>query len=190
MNRRTKTLLPTTDQLLQPQARKQAEERAKLIERQQKQKWYYDCTAKDLKPLEKGDAVRMKPLRPGEKKWRKALVIEKRDQRSYTVETPDGGTYRRNRAHLRKTQEPPPRIQDHESPPPSIPVTCSQPENPDARCRHPTAETARQAKRTKAAGGQQRSPTSTFEAHTYLEATRTFKRLCLLLNDACCRAYA
>ena len=130
MSRRTKTLLPTTNQLLQPQARKQAEERAKLIERQQKQKWYYDRTAKDLKPLEKGDAVRMKPLRPGEKKWRKALVIEKRDQRSYTVETPDGGTYRRNRAHLRKTQEPPPITQDHESPPPSIPVTCNQPENP------------------------------------------------------------
>lgn len=130
MNQRTKTLLPTTNQLLQPQARKQAEERAKLIERQQKQKWYYDRTAKDLKPLKKGDAVRMKPLCPGEKKWRKALVIEKRDQRSYTVETPDRGTYRRNRAHLRKTQEPPPRIQSHEPPPPSIPVTCSQPENP------------------------------------------------------------
>ena len=72
MNRRTKTLLPTTNQLLQLQARKQAEERAKLIECQQKQKWYYDRTAKDLKPLEKGDAVRMKPLRPGEKKWRVA----------------------------------------------------------------------------------------------------------------------
>lgn len=53
MNRRTKTLLPTTNQLLQPQARKQAEERAKLIECQQKQKWYYDRTVKDLKPLGK-----------------------------------------------------------------------------------------------------------------------------------------
>ena len=133
MSRRTKTLLPTTNQLLQPQARKQAEERAKLIERQQKQKWYYDRTAKDLKPLEKGDAVRMKPLRPGEKKWRKALVIEKRDQRSYTVATPDGGTYCRNRVHLRKTQEPPPIIQDNDSPPPNIPVTYNQPVNPEVQ---------------------------------------------------------
>ena len=110
MGRRTKTLLPTTDQLLQPQASNSSDDRAKLIERQQKQKWYYDRTAKDLKPLEKGDAVRMKPLRPGEKKWRKALVIDKHDQRSYTVETSDGGTYRRNRVHLKKTQEPPPII--------------------------------------------------------------------------------
>ena len=57
--------------------------------------------AKDLHPLDKCDVVRIKPLRLGEKKWRKALVIEKRDQPSYTVETADGGVYRRNRVHLR-----------------------------------------------------------------------------------------
>ena len=106
MGRRTKTLLPTTNQLLQ--ASKSSDDRAKLIERQQKQKWYYNRITRDLKPLEKGDAVRMEPLRPGEKKWCKALVIGKHDQRSYTVETSDGGTYCHNRIHLRKTQEPPP----------------------------------------------------------------------------------
>ena len=91
MGRRTKTLLPTTNKLLQ--ASESFHDRAKLIEHQQKQKWYYDCTAKDLKPLEKGDAVCLEPLRPGEKKWRKVLVIGKHDQGSYTIETSDGGTY-------------------------------------------------------------------------------------------------
>ena len=120
MGRRTKTLLPTTNQLLQ--ASRSSDERAKLNERQQKQKCYCDRTAKDLKPLEKGDAVRMEPLRPGEKKWHKALVIGKHDQRSYTVETSDGGTYRCNRIHLRKTQKPPPIVQlDQGLPPTSNP---------------------------------------------------------------------
>ena len=64
-----------------------------------------------LKLLEKGDAVCMRPLRPGEKEWRKALVVDRHDQRSYTMATSDGGTYRRNRVHLRKTQESPPIIQ-------------------------------------------------------------------------------
>ena len=87
-------------------------------------KWYYDCTAKDLKPLKKGDAVRMELLRPGEKKWCKALVIGKHDQRLYTVETSDGGTYRRSRIHLRKTQEPLLIIkQDQGSPPASNPTS-------------------------------------------------------------------
>ena len=49
MSRRTKTLLPTMNQLLQPQAGKPADDRARLIERQHKQKWYHNRTAKDLK---------------------------------------------------------------------------------------------------------------------------------------------
>ena len=89
--------------------------------------WYYDRTAKDLKPLEKGDAVRMEPLRPGEKKWHKALVIGKQDQRSYTVETSDGGTYCHNFIHLRKTEEPPPIIQQDQGSPPASNPTSQEP---------------------------------------------------------------
>ncbi|PFX15000.1 Uncharacterized protein K02A2.6 [Stylophora pistillata] len=133
MSRRTKTLLPTVSQLLQPQSSKPSDDRAKVVKRQQKQKWYYDRTAKDLKPLEKGDTVRMRPLRPGEKKWRKALVINKDDRRSYTVETSDGRAYRRNRVHLRKTQESPPTIQqDHGSPPSNNPMSHKHAESPEA----------------------------------------------------------
>ena len=75
----------------------------------------------------------MKPLRPGKKEWRKALVLERNDQRSYTVATSDGGTYRRNHVHLRKTQESPPIIQqDDGSTPPSNPTSHKPAENPEA----------------------------------------------------------
>ena len=57
--------------------------------------------------LSNGDVVRMKPFRLGDKEWRKATVTSRLDERSYTVETPEGDTYRRNRVHLKKTQETP-----------------------------------------------------------------------------------
>lgn len=51
-----------------------------------------------------GDVVRMKPFRLGDKEWRKATVTSRLDERSYTVETPEGDTYR---VHLKKNQETP-----------------------------------------------------------------------------------
>ena len=54
---------------------------------------------------------------PNEKEWRKALVVEKGDKRSYTVEISDSGVYRLNRAHFRKSQEPPPTIQQDQEVP-------------------------------------------------------------------------
>ena len=35
------------------------------------------------------------------------MVVERLDERSYEIETADGSTYRRNRIHLRKNNEPP-----------------------------------------------------------------------------------
>lgn len=49
----------------------------------------------------------MKPFRLGDKEWRKATVTSRLVERSYTVESPEGDTYRRNRVHLKKTQETP-----------------------------------------------------------------------------------
>ena len=151
MSRRTKTHLPTMNQLLQPQASKPADDRARLIERQHKQKWYHNRSTKYLKPFEKGNAVRMRPLRPDEEEWRKALVVDRHGQRSYTVATSDGGTYRRDRVHLRKTQEPPPIIQQNDgSTLPSNPTSLKPAEN----CNRPADEDARQNRQTQAAGSQ------------------------------------
>ena len=74
-----------------------------------KQAFYYNKTAKDLPVLHEGDTVRMKPFQLGEKKWGKAVVNRRLDERSYEVET-NSGTYRRNRIHLRKSNETPPGI--------------------------------------------------------------------------------
>ena len=106
MNRRTKTLLPTTQTLLQPRVVYPEREKKKIIQRQKQQAKYFDRTAKDLPELE-GDTVRMKPFRTGQKTLRKATVTSRLDSRSYTVETPEGDTYRRNRCHLKKSSEKP-----------------------------------------------------------------------------------
>ena len=104
MNRRTRTLLPTTANLLKP---KVIDERDRMKQRVRKQADYYNNSAKTLTPLDEGDTVRMQPLIQGQKGWEKATVMRRLDERSYIVETPTG-RYRRNRMHLRKTVENPP----------------------------------------------------------------------------------
>lgn len=112
MSGRTKTLLPSTDQFLQLEASSPEEQRTKLAERQTKQKLDYDRHAKDFQHLSKVDVVRIKPFRPGQKDWRKVVVsIGQPDERSYTVETSDGGVYHRNHVHLNRTEEQPPIVQ-------------------------------------------------------------------------------
>ena len=96
ISRRTKTLLPSTETLLKPQVPDTEEQQRLLRQQQLKQAQYYNKTAKDLPKLAIGDVVRMKPIKNQERIWRKATVTQKVDDRSYVVETPEGGTYRRN----------------------------------------------------------------------------------------------
>jgi len=103
MSRRTRTLLPTTETLLKPQAPNPEEQQRLLHKRQEMQASYYNRTARDLPHLQIGDVVRMKPINNFEHAWRKATVMQKLDDGSYRVESPEGGTYHRNRFHLRKT---------------------------------------------------------------------------------------
>ena len=104
MNRRTKTLLPTKETLLKPEVPDPEEQQRLLQQRQLNHAQYYNRTAKDLPKLEIGDVVRMKPIKNHKCTWRKATVTQKVDDRTYVVATPDGGTYHRNRYHLRKTR--------------------------------------------------------------------------------------
>ena len=105
MNRRTRTLLPTTKTLLQPSVPQSERDVQQLNRRQFQQCKYYNQHARDLPPLKEGDVVRIKPFRLGSKEWKKGTITSKLDERSYMVETPDGDTYRRNRYHLRQTKE-------------------------------------------------------------------------------------
>lgn len=102
--RRTRTSLPTTANLLRPKTPNNV--RGKIIRKKNKQKVYYNRGTKDLRPLKRGDIVRVHPL-PTDKqgRWFKAKVERKADIRSYIVRTERGQEYRRNRNHLRVTKE-------------------------------------------------------------------------------------
>ena len=103
MNRRTKTLFLVTSNLLKPEI--SVNRHRSLCVSQQRQKSYYDKHSKDLRSPEEGDVVRMKPFNG--QQWKKATVCKRLTDRSYWVETSDGGAYTRNRVHLRKTTEQP-----------------------------------------------------------------------------------
>ena len=64
----------------------------------------YNKSAKDLRPLEPGDIVRVQPQQRG-KPWTKAAVSRRNGPRSYDMTTENGTQIRRNRRHLRKTKE-------------------------------------------------------------------------------------
>lgn len=102
LNRRTRTLLPMSKRLFQPEIPTGIQLAQR--ETQAKQAYYYDRSAKELKPLKEGDVVRVKP-KESEKKFIKAQVEKQVDIRSYNIRTEDGRCFRRNRKHLHKTTE-------------------------------------------------------------------------------------
>ena len=76
MGYRTKTLFPTNANLLRPKhATPEIAEKLKL--QQIKQQFYYNKTAKPLRPLQEGDIVRAKPYQLNTSSWEKATVTKK-----------------------------------------------------------------------------------------------------------------
>jgi hypothetical protein len=102
MQRRTKSILPTTEKLLQPKLNKQVNQQQE--KKQKKQAMYYNQNAKDLPKVKSGDVVRVQPDKY-KKEWKKAKVMKEVELRSYEVITESGVKLRRNRKFLRKTQE-------------------------------------------------------------------------------------
>jgi len=106
--RHTRTLLPTSTKVLNPQYSQQYREvaedlKAKVGER------YND--RKELPPLQLYDNVRIQPTNPSKETWKPATVTKQLSPRSYTVQTTDGKEYRRDRQHLRlskSTKQPAP----------------------------------------------------------------------------------
>ena len=85
--------------------RRRDEVHARLAERQQKQKNYYDQHAHDLSHLEPGQDVRIQDHKT--KEWQQGTIQEKcQEPRSYVVETENGKQLRRNRQHIRPTIRP------------------------------------------------------------------------------------
>ena len=101
-HRRTKTRLPTAESLLKPKIIQPDVVKRQLQFHRDKQKIYYDKSAKDLPPLKVGDLARLKT----DQGWKPAIVTAVGpDPRSYKVVTNDNRIFRRNRKHLLKTGE-------------------------------------------------------------------------------------
>ena len=106
--RQLRSILPTIQQHLRQKEINPSEIMARRKYQQLQQKKYYDRNAKPLQPLQTNDKVYLQLT--GEK-WQPAKITNTDDNpRSYTVETDNGNTYRRNRRFLRPkptTPEPP-----------------------------------------------------------------------------------
>ena len=83
--RRTRTLLPTSKELLEPQLVRDVRERK--LQRKEVQARYFNRNVKELPSLTKGDVVRMKPqASDGKQRWAKAQVQQQVDVRSMLLE--------------------------------------------------------------------------------------------------------
>lgn len=68
---------------------------------QRKQAYYYNRGAKDLRPLQEGEQVRVQLDTKRKAHWTPAKVERMTNNRSYTVKLENGTVVRRNRKHLR-----------------------------------------------------------------------------------------
>ena len=85
--RRRKTLLPISENLLNPETERNTQR--KLMLRKKREKFCYDRGAKDLKELKPGDVVRIK-IQDKAKEWAKATVLNILHPRPYTARTEEG----------------------------------------------------------------------------------------------------
>jgi len=99
MSRRTKTLLPASQESLLPKVTPNVP--SALEEAREKQKSYADRVASPQLPFEKGETVL---VREGNRHWTLARILEKLPEpRSYRIETQSGQIFRRNSSFLRHT---------------------------------------------------------------------------------------
>lgn len=102
--RRTRTLLPVSRKLLKQDNTLQERYKDNLARKRAKQNQYYNRSAKELPLLKSGEIVLIHPF-GRDQTWRKGVVDCQEGIRSYRVKTEEGVSYRRNRKHLRATNE-------------------------------------------------------------------------------------
>ena len=106
MNRRLRSTLPISPQVLTPKLLDQSAFLSQREKEQTIQKKYFDVGTQPLPPLNQHDQVRMK--KDHQSKWQPATVVKQHNTpRSYLVKSEDGVVYRRNRRHLMKVSEEP-----------------------------------------------------------------------------------
>ena len=108
LSRRTRTTLPTAEQVLAPTMTNFQVVEDEILEKRSDSKSYYDKTeGGEHKPLEIGSYAyaKLRPTHRG-KPWIYGEVIRNDGPRSYTIQTPRGITMRRNRVQLRPASPP------------------------------------------------------------------------------------
>lgn len=114
LGRRTRTHLPTTDQLLSSPHSFAAHDA--LVRAKTRQASYYNRGARERPPLAVGDPVRTRWS--DREDWRKAKVVKVLPYRSYEVKFDDGSVRRRTSKHVRFSREPPVVFRDEADVPP------------------------------------------------------------------------
>lgn len=108
MGRKLRSVLPVTlDQLL-PKTPPTEQIKENIQSAKNQQKKYYDQGSKTQTSLNIGDTAR---IQQNDKTWKPAVVMQKHNDRSFSVQTSDGAVYRRNRRHLLKSKEKVPNYQ-------------------------------------------------------------------------------
>ena len=103
MSRRLRSIVPMTESQRKPKVISRHEVIMHRQKEQSRQQVYYDKGAKPLIPMSQGDSVRIH----WNQSWKPATVTERVADRSYVVQTKDGGEYRRNRRDLRFNEQGP-----------------------------------------------------------------------------------
>ena len=113
--RRTRTHLPTTNQLLSSAHDTAAHDA--LVAGKRRQADYYNRGPRERSPVSVGDVVRTRWNSKDE--WEKAEVTKVLPHRSYLLRYEDGTTRRRTSGHVRFSHEPPLIIRDDNDPAPA-----------------------------------------------------------------------
>ena len=135
MGRRTRTLLPTAEKLLQPNCDLKTTGRS-LAARKRLQCKQYNRGTKNLIPLKVGEAIRIKL--PGEHKWSLGRCSRLLGRRSYEVQV-DGRCFRRNHRQLRSTLKPSPVPSSNNEELPQTENESRSPHQPENESRSPVA---------------------------------------------------
>ena len=104
LERRCRTLLPLTEEMLKPVYDTSADYQA-LRGKRAKQAFYYNWQAHDLPPISVGETVSIRL--PGKKQWTSGRCMGRHGPRSYIMRVGEA-EYRCNRRHLRKGAISPP----------------------------------------------------------------------------------
>ena len=138
-SRSLRSTMPCLENHLRPRTVPVGTARRVRIESKKKQAAAYNRGASELPPLKEGQPIWVKLEE--DRLWEKATILSIHGDRSYWLKTESGGTYRRNRAHLKPRHQPTPsgRIKEGAE-------SCEEEENAQAhQGAHESQEAQRQA---------------------------------------------